>query len=76
MTQLERSNLSENQITILPTQIGLLTSLQILHLRNNKLSFIPSDLVNKQHKSSFFFINVLFSEMLCFMIKLDTNEGH
>jgi Leucine-rich repeat (LRR) protein len=44
LTRLERLNISGNQITILPTQIGLLTSLQHLNLSNDKLSFIPSGL--------------------------------
>jgi Leucine-rich repeat (LRR) protein len=52
LTRLEFLNLSENQIAILPTQIGLLTSLQELVLNNNKLSFVSSDLVSEQHKIS------------------------
>jgi Leucine-rich repeat (LRR) protein len=48
LTRLKSLNLSKNQITILPTQIGLLTSLHYLGLENNKLSFIPSDLVSEQ----------------------------
>jgi Leucine-rich repeat (LRR) protein len=52
LTRLEFLNLSINQITILPTQIGLLTSLRELVLNNNKLSFVPSDLVSEQHKIS------------------------
>jgi hypothetical protein len=49
LTRLERLVLFENQITILPTQIGLLTSLRDLDL-SDKLSFIPSDLVSKQQQ--------------------------
>jgi Leucine-rich repeat (LRR) protein len=48
LTRLEILNLSENQITILPTQIGLLISLQHLNLYSNKFSFVPSDLVSEQ----------------------------
>jgi Leucine-rich repeat (LRR) protein len=44
LTRLESLNLFINQITILPTQIGLLTSLQRMFLSvHNNLSFIPSD---------------------------------
>jgi Leucine-rich repeat (LRR) protein len=57
LTRPERLNLAWNQITILLTQIGLLTSLQELILDNNKLSFIPSDLVSKQYHSLFLYIN-------------------
>jgi Leucine-rich repeat (LRR) protein len=44
LTRLGFLDLSGIRITILPTQIGLLTSLQYLDLENNKLSFLPSDL--------------------------------
>jgi Leucine-rich repeat (LRR) protein len=44
-TKLVILDLSMNQITILPTEIGLLTSLQSLDLSSNRLSFVPSDLV-------------------------------
>jgi Leucine-rich repeat (LRR) protein len=57
LTRVEILDLSENQITILPTQIGLLTSLRSLWLEYNKLSFIPSDLVSEhQNVSKFLFL--------------------
>jgi Leucine-rich repeat (LRR) protein len=50
LTRLESLYLSGNQITILPTQIGLLTSLHYLDLSDNKFSFIPSALVSEQQQ--------------------------
>jgi Leucine-rich repeat (LRR) protein len=50
LTRLEILYLSLNQITILPSQIGLLTSLRYLEINDNKLSFVPSDLVSDQFK--------------------------
>jgi Leucine-rich repeat (LRR) protein len=75
LTRLERLNLSENQITILPTQIGLLTSLQELDLSFNKFSFIPSDLVSEQSTQilSLFLKHIYdFSQLLfCFVFVLE-----
>jgi leucine-rich repeat protein SHOC2 len=70
LTRLERLELFENQITILPTQIGLLTSLQELNLNNNKLSFIPSDLVSEQQNiTRIFFLNKFMNSFnLCLFV--------
>jgi Leucine-rich repeat (LRR) protein len=46
-------NLSFNQITILPIEIGQLSRLQCLELANNQFSFIPSDLVTPKYFFSF-----------------------
>jgi Leucine-rich repeat (LRR) protein len=70
LTRLESLNLSENQITTLPTQIGLLTSLKELNLEVNKLSFIPSDLVSKQQNLSQIFFLIIFLNYFdfCFVL--------
>jgi Leucine-rich repeat (LRR) protein len=67
LIRLETLNLYMNQITILPTQIGLLTSLQYLNLSNNKLSFIPSDLVSEASYTILLAI-VLLSIWFCLFI--------
>jgi Leucine-rich repeat (LRR) protein len=73
LTRLEILDLSNNQITILPTQIGLLTSLQELCLNNNKLSFIPSDLVSEQnHCRKYFYFPKLFFFVGCFRTSFQT----
>jgi leucine-rich repeat protein SHOC2 len=76
LTQLQYLNLSDNQITTLPTQIGLLTSLQELNLNNNdNLSFIPSDLVSEKHElENHCFLNLVQNssnclfEFVCFFV--------
>jgi leucine-rich repeat protein SHOC2 len=44
LTRLEILGLSENQITILPTQIGLLTSLRYLNLSKNQITILPTQI--------------------------------
>jgi Leucine-rich repeat (LRR) protein len=44
LIRLERLSLSENQITILPTQIGLLTSLQHFDLSKNQITILPTQI--------------------------------
>jgi Leucine-rich repeat (LRR) protein len=54
LTRLEGLNLSENQITILPTQIGLLTSLQYLNLSMNQITILSTQiglLTSLQHSN-------------------------
>jgi len=46
---LERLDLSNNQITELPAAIGLFKNLLSLRLRNNKLSGLPDELENLTH---------------------------
>jgi Leucine-rich repeat (LRR) protein len=44
LTRLERLDLSDNQITILPTQIGLLTALQFLDPSQNQITILPTQI--------------------------------
>jgi leucine-rich repeat protein SHOC2 len=62
LTRLEGLFLSNNQITEIPTEIGLLTALHSLYLDNNKLSFVPSELMGL---SKLNVLIVTFNKLTC-----------